>query len=71
MAFHSFGNNATRLDSNSTVTPPSRCPACRSVTITTTAKSPNVNTYWRCENCGEIWNASRREDRDARVARWR
>jgi transposase-like protein len=40
---------------------PSACPACRSAAITTTAKSPDANSYWRCASCGEIWNMSRRE----------
>ena len=39
---------------------PSSCPVCRSSSITTTAKQPNANSYWRCTSCGEIWNVSRR-----------
>ena len=50
---------------------PSACPACQSTSIMTTAKSPDVNTYWRCGNCGEIWNVSRREARQAAVNSWR
>jgi predicted Zn finger-like uncharacterized protein len=42
------------------VTLPSRCPACQSVSIATTAKVPNASSYWRCENCGEVWNVARR-----------
>jgi predicted Zn finger-like uncharacterized protein len=44
------------------VTRPTRCPACQSVAITSTAKVPNASSYWRCEGCGEVWNVSRRSD---------
>lgn len=47
---------------------PSVCPVCQSSAITTTAKSPNANTYWRCGKCGEIWNVTRRQlDRSGRI----
>ena len=38
------------------------CPACRSSVVTTTAKVPDVSSYWRCERCGEVWNVGRRHD---------
>ncbi len=38
------------------------CPACTSPSVTTTAKRPGADTYWRCEECGEVWNVSRRHD---------
>jgi transposase-like protein len=38
---------------------PSACPVCRSVSISTTAKTPDANSYWRCGKCGEVWNAAR------------
>jgi hypothetical protein len=41
------------------VTAPTACPACQSGAITTTARHPDENTYWRCKGCGEIWNAAR------------
>ena len=40
---------------------PEACPACRSTSISTTAKTPDATSYWRCGSCGEIWNAGRRE----------
>jgi hypothetical protein len=43
---------------------PSACPVCRSSSIVTTVKTPDVNTYWRCAKCGEVWNVARRR-------RWR
>lgn len=50
---------------------PSTCPACRSSSISTTAKSPDENSYWRCERCGEIWNAVRRDAFRPGAYRWR
>jgi transposase-like protein len=38
---------------------PTRCPACRSQDITTTSKVANVDSYWRCCACGEVWNVER------------
>ena len=52
--------------------PPSACPACRSSAISTTAKSPDATSYWRCDKCGEIWNAGRRDgERGGGVSGWR
>lgn len=41
------------------VAPPAFCPACRSKDISTTSKTPDVASYWRCGACGEIWNVGR------------
>jgi transposase-like protein len=35
------------------------CPICRSNQVSTTSKSVNELTYWRCQACGEIWNQTR------------
>lgn len=35
------------------------CPFCGSTQTTTTSKSPDDRSYWRCRACGDIWNASR------------
>jgi transposase-like protein len=40
---------------------PSACPACASNNLTTTAKTIDASTYWRCGRCGEVWNVARRE----------
>ena len=45
------------------ITAPAACPSCRSADIKTTSKSVNVETYWRCVACGEVWNVTRRETR--------
>jgi transposase-like protein len=50
---------------------PTTCPACRSSSISTTAKNPDVSSYWRCGSCGEIWNAARRTDVRSGVNSWR
>jgi transposase-like protein len=42
---------------------PVNCPACQSRSISTTAKKPDENSYWRCSGCGEVWNAGRRKTR--------
>jgi transposase-like protein len=39
--------------------PQPRCPVCRSDQVSTTSKSVNETTYWRCQGCGEIWNQAR------------
>ena len=38
---------------------PKACPFCKSADITTTSKTMNVSTYWRCIGCGQIWNVDR------------
>jgi ribosomal protein L37AE/L43A len=38
---------------------PSRCPACRSQDVKTTSKVASVDAYWRCGDCGEVWNVAR------------
>jgi transposase-like protein len=39
--------------------PPARCPACRSRDLKTTSKVVNADAYWRCCDCGEVWNVGR------------
>ena len=43
--------------SEETVERPDMCPFCRSTNFGTVAKTITTSTYWRCEACGEIWNA--------------
>ena len=43
----------------SEIAAPKTCPFCNSVNVTTTSKEVNASTYWRCETCGQIWNAGR------------
>lgn len=50
---------------------PSSCPTCRSSEIVTTAKSPDVASYWRCTGCGEVWNVSRRRTARRSMHEWR
>jgi transposase-like protein len=51
-----------RSDSDRTTSSAPACPVCRSASVTTTAKHPDADSYWRCERCGEIWNVGRRHD---------
>jgi transposase-like protein len=39
--------------------PPSNCPFCRATTIRTASEKADTTSYWRCEHCGEVWNAGR------------
>jgi transposase-like protein len=58
-------------ESDRTTNSAPRCPECKSPSVTTTAKHPDVDSYWRCERCGEVWNVSRRRDGlDRGVTRW-
>jgi len=50
---------------------PTSCPACRSSSVSTTAKSPDVNSYWRCGECGEVWNVGRRHEARRGSNPWR
>ena len=50
---------------------PNRCPACRSSSIVTKAKSPDADSYWRCTTCGEVWNVSRADMNRHGANRWR
>jgi transposase-like protein len=53
---------ATRVAAVAETVPPA-CPVCQSSSVTTTARHPDENTYWRCGSCGEIWNIARRDAR--------
>ena len=70
--FDSRGDPAARSPAAS-LTPhvPASCPTCQSSSITTTANSPDVNSYWRCRSCGEIWNMSRRHGARSGADAWR
>lgn len=63
---NSFGQSATSPAPSN----PQACPACRSALVTTKAKHPDAESYWRCEQCGEIWNSGRRQDRPRRTMPW-
>ncbi len=55
------------------VVAPALCPACRSRDISTTSKTPDTASYWRCGACGEIWNVNRLQQASRYSARptWR
>jgi predicted Zn finger-like uncharacterized protein len=50
---------------------PVTCPQCQSSAVVTKARMPDVDSYWRCTKCGEIWNASRIETGRGGTYRWR
>jgi transposase-like protein len=68
--YDSWNRGADRARPTTAVTPPTACPACQSATISTTARNPDENSYWRCGGCGEIWNASRRTTTRSGGYRW-
>lgn len=47
---------------------PDKCPSCGSSSIVTTGKAPTADSYWRCNGCGEVWNAGRRSTTAPRKA---
>lgn len=49
---------------------PAACPACQSLSIVTTAKRPDADSYWRCTSCGEVWNVSRSQANRHGAYRW-
>jgi len=48
--------------------PVSSCPDCGSRSLTSTSKTADANSYWRCLACGQIWCPARQSSTTAR--RW-
>ena len=38
------------------------CPTCGSSVSVTTAATPSPDSYWRCTECGDVWNVSRTQN---------
>ena len=38
---------------------PDKCPECGSTVVGTVAKEITADTYWRCHQCGNVWNHAR------------
>ena len=55
----------------STGSVPASCPVCESPSIVTASKNPDESSYWRCRDCGEIWNVGRFRRPTDRGAPWR
>ena len=71
MSSFNSGNDFTRQPAKPEADLPTTCPACRSKAISTTSKSPDASSYWRCGTCGEVWNVSRRVAVGTGAYRWR
>jgi hypothetical protein len=71
MSFFDFRKGSAAPSQDLAAAPPTACPTCGSSSITTTAKNPDANTYWRCKGCGDIWNQGRRQRTRAGADRWR
>jgi ribosomal protein L37AE/L43A len=63
-----FSDNNPRQSSAEPAVSPKSCPACASLTISSTAKVPTAESYWRCTKCGEVWSPARRVSHSTR--RW-
>ena len=61
----------TRSNPTLTDSSPSVCPACQSSSVTTAAKTPDADSYWRCQRCGEVWNVARRHGVNRGAGGWR
>jgi len=61
----------TRSESSSPVRTPPTCPSCRSTDTVTTSASPDAESYWRCTQCGDIWNVVRSQTNRGGATRWR
>jgi transposase-like protein len=70
MSYLSWAGRPTQRETDAPAVP-STCPVCRSDSISTTAKTPDANSYWRCEACGEVWNAGRRTEATLGGRGWR
>ena len=64
-----WGNDVTLKDGVRAL--PVTCPSCRSSAISTTAKQPDANSYWRCGDCGDVWNQGRTREQTAPRRSWR
>lgn len=67
-------NEFDRVDTTATAITTTVCPVCKSAAVTTRARRPDEDSYWRCTACGEIWNINRRTEpqpRGGREWRWR
>jgi uncharacterized Zn finger protein len=47
---------------------PAQCPECGSKKLGTLAATITRDTYWRCHECGTVWNEIRRQQQ--RQRRW-
>jgi DNA-directed RNA polymerase subunit RPC12/RpoP len=50
---------------------PMACPECGSKSFGTLAKVITVDTYWRCQGCGAVWNEKRQRANAPRSFRHR
>jgi len=46
-------------EDNATQLAQTPCPFCGSSKVKTPAEKVDASSYWRCETCGQMWNAGR------------
>lgn len=62
MKDYRIGDSSGTAETEPVVSTPAYCPSCRSADVRTTSKVVSAASYWRCEACGEVWNAGRRKE---------
>jgi transposase-like protein len=65
------GGASDRSEPAEVIPPPAACPKCKSQSISTTARVPDQHAYWRCSNCGEVWNDVRHKAAARNRMPWR
>ena len=55
-SFLNFPQDKPQDKSSRALASPPACPKCGSRHATSSAKRPSPDSYWRCINCGEVWN---------------
>ena len=58
MNFERFQKPAASLQDDSALKP-AKCPECGSKKFGTLAATVTRETYWRCHECGTVWNEIR------------
>ena len=67
---------ALRFDSCHDPDPPTltngraKCPTCKSTAVVSTIKNTTAS-YWRCTDCGDIWNEARNYGPREGIRPWR
>jgi len=67
MTFEPRRDNSVSQPDDGTLRP-ANCPECGSKKLGTLAAIITSNTYWRCHECGTVWNALRYRQQHQR--RW-
>lgn len=64
------GSRSSPSPTPTTEARPPVCPSCRSTATVTSGARPDADSYWRCTDCGEIWNVARAQVNRYGARRW-